>query len=54
MQTFDSLTPAFSLTDLVFLQGWGEPLLHPRFWDMVHRVKRAGCWVGFTTNAMAL
>jgi MoaA/NifB/PqqE/SkfB family radical SAM enzyme len=54
MQTFESLKPSFALTDLVFLQGWGEPLLHPQFWDMVREVKSAGAKVGFTTNGMPL
>jgi len=28
MQTSEHLKPSFTLTDMVFLQGWGEPLLH--------------------------
>jgi MoaA/NifB/PqqE/SkfB family radical SAM enzyme len=54
MQTFETLKPNFAITDLVFLQGWGEPLLHPQFWDMVKEVKSAGAKVGFTTNGMPL
>ena len=54
MQTFEALIPNFALTDLVFLQGWGEPLLNPQFWDMVRAVKSAGAKVGFTTNGMPL
>ena len=30
METFELLEPSFSSAELVFLQGWGEPLLHPR------------------------
>jgi MoaA/NifB/PqqE/SkfB family radical SAM enzyme len=32
------------------LQGWGEPLLHPRLPEMVDAVKAAGTEVGLTTN----
>ena len=54
METFARIEPAFPMTDLVFLQGWGEPLLHTQFWEMVQRVKMAGSNVGFTTNGMLL
>ncbi len=52
--TFERLVPEFRRADLVFLQGWGEPLLHPRFWEMAHRVKTVGAQVGFTTNGTCL
>jgi MoaA/NifB/PqqE/SkfB family radical SAM enzyme len=54
MDTFQRLKPAFSMANLVFLQGWGEPLLHPKFWEMVQRVKSTGAKVGFTTNGTLL
>ena len=54
MQTFTRLRPSFAKADMVFLQGWGEPLLHPQFWDMVREVKSAGARVGFTTNGTPL
>jgi MoaA/NifB/PqqE/SkfB family radical SAM enzyme len=53
-QTFERLRPSFPSADLVFLQGWGEPLLHPEFWEMVRRAKAAGAMTGFTTNAKLL
>ena len=52
--TFARLETAFSHADLVFLQGWGEPLLHPMFWSMVESVKRAGARAGFATNGTLL
>lgn len=52
--TFAQLEPAFSHVNLVFLQGWGEPLLHPDFWNMVASVKRAGARAGFATNGTLL
>lgn len=54
MDTFQRLKPAFSMANLVFLQGWGEPLLHPKFWEMVQMVKSTGVKVGFTTNGTRL
>jgi MoaA/NifB/PqqE/SkfB family radical SAM enzyme len=54
MEVFERLEPFFPSADLIFLQGWGEPLLHPRFWEMVHRARQAGCRVGFTTSGVLL
>lgn len=54
METFDRIEPSFPQTDLVFLQGWGEPLLHPHFWEMARRAKASGARVGFTTNGTLL
>jgi MoaA/NifB/PqqE/SkfB family radical SAM enzyme len=51
---FQSLVPVFRRTDLVYLQGWGEPLLHPDFFSMVALARQAGCRVGTTTNATLL
>ena len=47
---FDRLIPAFKRTDLVYLQGWGEPFLHPDFFRMLAVAKGAGAKVGTTTN----
>ena len=52
--TFSKLEQSFSSADLVFLQGWGEPPLHPNFWSMVRRVKATGTRVGFATNGVLL
>ncbi len=54
LDTFEKLAPAFKHTRLVHLQGWGEPFLHPHFFDMVATAKQAGCRVGATTNGMLL
>lgn len=45
----DHIAPYLARFDLVYLQGWGEPLLHPQLWEMVRLAKAAGCQVGFTT-----
>jgi MoaA/NifB/PqqE/SkfB family radical SAM enzyme len=54
LDTFRKLEPAFAKTRHVHLQGWGEPFLHPDFFDMVAIAKAAGWWVGTTTNGMLL
>jgi MoaA/NifB/PqqE/SkfB family radical SAM enzyme len=38
----------------VYLSGWGEPLLNPRFFDMLRMAKEADCSAGFTTNGALL
>jgi len=53
-ETFTRLLPHLSAADLVYLQGWGEPLLHPDFWSMVRRLEEVGTRVGFTTNGVLL
>jgi MoaA/NifB/PqqE/SkfB family radical SAM enzyme len=44
------LVPDLRLVDHLHLQGWGEPLLHPRLPAMVAEAQSAGCRVGLTTN----
>ncbi len=51
---FQKLSTSFSKTDLVYLQGWGEPLLHPGFFDMLKTVKDQGSRAGLTSNATLL
>lgn len=53
-ETFDRIAPFFPQFRYIHLQGWGEPLLHPRFLSMVQRAKAAGCRVGTTTNSLLL
>jgi len=53
-ETFERVAAAFARAKWVHLQGWGEPLLHRRLFDMIARAKQAGCRVGFTTNGTRL
>ena len=53
-QIVERLIPAFANTTLIYLQGWGEPFLHPEFFDLLRIAKNAGCMVGTTTNATRL
>ena len=39
---------------MVYLQGWGEPFLHPELMTMVRIAKGTGCSVGTTTNGLLL
>ena len=54
METFCRLLPVLRKTSLAYLQGWGEPLLHPDFAAMIRLAREAGCTVGATTNGMLL
>ncbi|MGF7185456.1 MoaA/NifB/PqqE/SkfB family radical SAM enzyme [Desulfitispora alkaliphila] len=51
LNLYKKLTPYFSWTSWVYLQGWGEPMLNPNLWDMAKIAKEAGATVGMTTNA---
>ena len=54
LEAFKKLVPAFSEVRHVHLQGWGEPFLHPDFFEMVAIAKGANCRVGTTTNGTLL
>ena len=53
-QNFERLIPALKFFNHVHLSGWGEPLLHPRLWDMAQTARSQGCTVSLTTNGMNL
>ena len=53
-EMFSSLLPFVRRIELVHLQGWGEPLLHPRLWDMAAAIKERHGRVSLTTNAVLL
>jgi MoaA/NifB/PqqE/SkfB family radical SAM enzyme len=46
----ECIVPSLKEFDLVYLQGWGEPMLHPQLWEMLALAKGQGCRTGFTTN----
>ena len=52
--TFAALLPLIKQTRRVHLQGWGEPLLHPRFFDYAAAAVRVGCSASTTTYGMAV
>ena len=51
---FHKLIPFLKYTDMVYLQGWGEPLLNNDIFEMIRICKDQGKCVGFTTNGMLL
>lgn len=53
-ELFKRLLPYIGYTNLVYLQGWGEPLLNPDLFNMIRACKAKGKCVGFTTNGMLL
>ncbi len=54
LEVYRRLLPTFKKVNLVYLQGWGEPFLHPDFFTLVALARQAGCRVGATTNATLL
>jgi MoaA/NifB/PqqE/SkfB family radical SAM enzyme len=50
MGTYRALSRAFPSLKQVYIDAWGEPLLHPHFWEMAAMARQAGCSVGTTTN----
>jgi len=53
-ETFEALRPSLKLFSHVHLSGWGEPLLHPRLWDMARALRGQGLKVSLTTNGLGL
>lgn len=50
----ERIVPFLDNFDLVYLQGWGEPMLHPDLWEMLELARAKGCRTGFTTNGSLL
>jgi MoaA/NifB/PqqE/SkfB family radical SAM enzyme len=47
--TFAALWPLLRRSGRAHLQGWGEPFLHPRFFDFAALARKAGCLVSSTS-----
>lgn len=52
--TMAALWPLFQKADQVHLQGWGEPFLHPHFFDFVEFAINSGCRVSTTTCGLIM
>lgn len=50
LDVVESLEPVFERTEMVYFQGWGEPLVHPDLVSMIRVAKRAGARAGTTSN----
>jgi MoaA/NifB/PqqE/SkfB family radical SAM enzyme len=53
-ETFGRLWPLMRRSGRVHLQGWGEPLLNPHFFDMAALARKAGCQVSTTTCGLRM
>ncbi|HUU39911.1 MAG TPA: radical SAM protein [Desulfatiglandales bacterium] len=54
LETFRSISNDFKIANLIFLQGWGEPFLNGKIFEMIEIAKNEGSKVGLTTNGMFL
>jgi MoaA/NifB/PqqE/SkfB family radical SAM enzyme len=54
LERFRELLDAMPGLEQVHLQGLGEPMLHPRFFDMVALAASRGLWVSANTNLTLL
>ncbi len=52
--TFRRLWPLVRMSRRVHLQGWGEPLLNPAFFEMAALAREAGCAVSTTTCGLRM
>lgn len=52
--TFARLWPLLRRSERAHLQGWGEPMLHPRFADFISLALRAGCRASTTSCGLAV
>ena len=50
----EKIVPHLDLFELVYFQGWGEPMLYPHLWDVLSMAQEKGCQTGFTTNGAYL
>ncbi|MGM0646383.1 MAG: radical SAM/SPASM domain-containing protein [Thermodesulfobacteriota bacterium] len=53
-EVFSHFITRLKNTQLVYLQGWGEPFVHPQFWELLAQVKKRGFLAGCTSNATML
>jgi MoaA/NifB/PqqE/SkfB family radical SAM enzyme len=54
MDVYGRLWPLMRRAGRVHLQGWGEPLLNPVFFDMAALARKAGCQVSTTTCGLRM
>jgi MoaA/NifB/PqqE/SkfB family radical SAM enzyme len=54
LETFRAISNDFKIANLIFLQGWGEPFLNGKIFEMIEIAKNEGSKVGLTTNGMFL
>ncbi|HXK62505.1 MAG TPA: radical SAM protein, partial [Acidobacteriota bacterium] len=52
--TYERILEVMHLAHTVDFTGWGEPLLHPRIFEMIRAAKSKGCLTSMTSNGTAL
>ncbi|MFB3906290.1 MAG: radical SAM protein [Acidobacteriota bacterium] len=53
-ETYERICQFMPLAHTVDFTGWGEPLLHPRIFEMIRAAKAKGCLTSMTSNGTAL
>lgn len=53
-EVFAAFWDLMRVSERVHLQGWGEPLLHPRFFDFVALARKADCQVSSTSCGLIM
>ena len=53
-ELFARILSTLHTVSLIHLQGWGEPILHPHFWDLLRMTKKAGFLASCTSNGQLL
>ena len=53
-EIFAALWKLMRISERVHLQGWGEPLLHPRFFDFAALARKADCQVSSTSCGLIM
>lgn len=53
-QTYERICDQMPLAHTVDFTGWGEPLLHPRIYEMIRAAKDRACVTTMTSNGTAL
>jgi len=54
VETYDRICEFMPFAHTVDFTGWGEPLLHPRIFEMIRAAKSRGCLTSMTSNGTAL
>lgn len=54
LSVYKEISRYFHLVQNVHFQGWGEPLLHPKLFDMIQIAKAKNCKASLTTNGVLL
>ncbi len=53
-EAIENIIKDLNINTYIHLQGWGEPFLHPDFFEIAEKIKKSGFKTGTTTNAILL